>query len=320
MIGGPVLAADLGGTKITAALVLPDHQRVEARTVPTPADRGGPAVLAALLSLLRTVHDASGRHGSPVGIGVGSAGVVDPTSGSITSATEAIPGFAGTPLGEQVHRAFGLPVRVLNDVHAHALGEAVDGAGRSTTSMVFVAVGTGIGGAFVLDGQVLTGAHDIAGHFGHLTVPEAAGIGCPCGRIGHLEGLASGPGTLAAFHRAGGQAADGRALVALAADGDQRARDVLTTCAFAIGRVIGGLLNALDPEVVVIGGGMASAGPLWWESVRRGAHHDAMDPVAATPLVLAAAGNDAALIGAAHAVRTTASTPSPPGSEPGRAS
>lgn len=310
MTGGPVLAADLGGTKITAALVLSDHRRVETRTVPTPADRGGPAVLAALLSLLRSVHDASARHGPPVGIGVGSAGVVNPRSGRITSATDAITGFSGTPLGEQVHRAFGIPVRVLNDVHAHALGEAVVGAGRKTTSMIFVAVGTGIGGAFVLDGQVLTGAHDIAGHFGHLAVPEAEGIRCPCGRLGHLEGLSSGPGTLAALHRAGGQATDGRALVAMATAGDQRARNVLTTCAFAIGRVIGGLLNALDPEVVVIGGGMAGAGRLWWDAVRRGARHDAMDPVAATPLVPAAAGNDAALIGAAQALRTIADSPS----------
>lgn len=310
MTGAPVLAADLGGTKITAALVLPDHRAVAARTVPTPADRGAPAVLAALLSVLRSVHDASGRHGPPVGIGVGSAGVVDPSSGRILSATDAISGFSGTSLGEQVHRAFGIPVRVLNDVHAHALGEAVAGAGRSKSSMLFVAVGTGIGGAFVLDGHVLTGAHHIAGHVGHLTVPEAEGIRCPCGRSGHLEGLASGPGTLAALHRAGGHAADGRALVALAAEGDHRARTVLTTCAFAIGRVIGGLLNALDPEVVVIGGGMAGAGRLWWEAVRGGVRHDAMDAVVATPLVPATAGSDAALIGAAQALRTALDTPS----------
>ena len=311
MTGAPVLVADLGGTKITAALVLPDHRAVAARTVPTPADRGAPAVLAALLSLLRSVYDASGRHGPPVGIGVGSAGVVDPSSGRILSATDAITGFSGTSLGEQVHEAFGLPVRVLNDVHAHALGESVAGAGRSKASMLYVAVGTGIGGAIVLDGQVLTGAHHVAGHVGHLSVPEAEGIRCPCGRSGHLEGLASGPGTLAALHRAGGQAADGRALVALAADGDQRARTVLTMCAFAIGRVIGGLLNVLDPDVVVIGGGMADAGLLWWEAVRHGVRHDAMDAVVTAPLVPAAAGSDAPLIGAAQALRVAVDPPSP---------
>lgn len=309
MSPAPALAVDLGGTKIAAGMVLPDHGIAGVRTVPTPADRGPDAVVSAVVELLRAVYHDSRVHETPIGIGVGSAGIVDPATGRIRAATDAIAGWAGTPLGDRIEQAFGWPVFVLNDVHAHALGEAVVGAGQTTGSMLLIVVGTGIGGALVVDGQVLSGTHHIAGHLGHVAVPEAEGLACPCGRDGHLEALASGPGMLAALRRAGGTAAEPREVVAMAEGGDERAHTVLATCGFAIGRVIGGLLNVLDPEVVVLTGGMAGAGRRWWDAVGDGTGHDAMDAVANTPIVHATAGNDAALIGAAQALRTQREKP-----------
>ena len=322
---GPVLAADLGGTKIAAALVDPAGRVLARRTVPTGASRGPDAVVSSLVDALVAVREVTiaGSRGAPapaapVAVGIGSAGVVDSPTGRIVSATDAIPGWAGTDLGARVSEALALPTRVLNDVHAHALGEAIFGAGAKSSgagagslgigwrppSLLLVAVGTGIGGGLVQGGTVLTGTRGVAGHVGHVSVPEADGVPCTCGRTGHVEGLASGPGTLAAYRRAGGQAGDTRAVVARAEGGEELAAGVLRTCALAIGRMIGGLLNVLDPEVVVLTGGMAGAGRSWWQGVHDGVAHEAIDLVAGTEVLPATAGPDAALLGAAHVARS----------------
>lgn len=305
----PVLAADLGGTKITTAVVAGDGGVSAARTIPTGAMRGPQAILTDLhQALLASRHEACADGvAEPVAVGIGSAGVVDPARGVITAATDAIPGWVGTAVGPQTERALGLPTRVLNDVHAHGLGEAVAGAGAGRESMLLVAVGTGIGGAIVREGRVVTGYRSAAAHIGHVTVPEADGVRCSCGRTGHLEGLASGPGTLQAYRRAGGVAADTREVVRHAEGGSVLAGEVLGRCAFAVGRMIGGMLNVLDVEAVVLTGGMAGAGEYWWDRVRAGVAHDAMDVMAGAPILPAAAGANAALLGAAQFTRQVVS-------------
>ena len=289
-----ILALDLGGTKTTAALV-GDAQIRRIETAPTPAIEGADAVLANALELGRQVV-----QGAPItSVGIASAGVIDPATGAVESATDALPGWAGTRVAAAFEKDFGAPARALNDVHAHGLGEALHGAGAGYPSLLLVAVGTGIGGAHVVDGHVLTGAHHVAGHVGHVPVPEAAGVPCPCGRSGHLEGFASGPGILAAYRRAGGHATDTREVAALAAAGDELACATLVTAGRATGRVLGGLLNVFDPAVAVVTGGVAAIGPLWWDALRDGVANDAMDHVAATPVRPAGHGVNAALLGAA---------------------
>ena len=302
----PVLAADLGGTKITAGLVTSNGAVLARHTVPTRAQHGPDAVIAALVGALALVRDEAMAAGAaaPAAVGVGSAGVVDSATGRIVSTTDAIPGWAGTDLAHRLRHALGLDTQVLNDVHAHALGEATYGAGSGKSSLLLVAVGTGVGGAVVREGSVVTGARGLAGHVGHVPVPEAVGVPCTCGRSGHVEGLASGPGVLAAYRRAGGSAEDTREVVARAETGEDLAGAVLRTCSFAIGRMIGGLLNVTDPEVVVVSGGMAGAGVLWWQGVHDGVAHEAIDLVAGTAVLPATAGPDAALFGAARFART----------------
>ncbi|QGH68376.1 ROK family protein [Pseudactinotalea sp. HY158] len=298
------LAVDLGGTKTTVARVTGDGTVRGRRTVPTGAAGGPGDVVAGLVAALgATLAEATAAGERPTVIGIGSAGVIDSSTGRVTSATDAIPGWAGTHLGRLGREAVGLETHVLNDVHAHGLGEAVYGSGSGRSSMLLVAVGTGIGGAFVLEGRVVLGAHSAAAHVGHVPVPEADDVPCPCGRVGHLEGLASGPGILAAYRRAGGVAADTREVAARAGT-DPLAREILTRCARATGRVVGGLLNVLDPELVVLSGGVSEAGEAWWDAVRAGIALDAMTLVSDTPVVAASAGPDAALLGAAHFART----------------
>ena len=234
-------------------------------------------------------------------VGLSSAGVIDSGRGRVTHATSSLTGWAGTDVLTPFAERFGVPVSVLNDVHAHGLGEARCGVGRGRSSLLLVAVGTGIGGCHVLGGHAVVGAHGAAGHVGHLPVPEAEGIPCPCGRSGHLEGLASGPGIVQLAARLGADPSlrEGRALAAAAAAGDETAREAYRVAGHATGRVLGGLLNVLDPEVVALTGGVAEAGAGWFEAVTRGIAQEAMDVVADTAVLPASAGSHAALLGAA---------------------
>lgn len=307
----PVLALDLGGTKIRAALVhglegaadgagpavSVDAPRLErVAEVPTPATEGPEAILTAALALADEVRGGDALRA----VGVSSAGVVG-AGGRITHATSSLRGWAGTDVRTPLARHLEAPVSVLNDVHAHGLGEARCGAGRGRSSLLLLAIGTGIGGCHVLDGAVVAGARGAAGHAGHVPVPEAEGVPCPCGRSGHLEGLASGPGILrlAAALGAGTAAADGRTLAAAAAGGDRAAREAYRRAGRATGRVLGALLNVLDPEVVALSGGVAEVGGAWQEALVEGVALEAMDVVAATPVLPAEAGTHAALLGAA---------------------
>ncbi|ATG55550.1 hypothetical protein CFK41_12790 [Brachybacterium ginsengisoli] len=307
----PVLALDLGGTKIRAALVhgigagessaddsTEEPPRLEriAETA-TPATAGPAAILGAALELAEQV-----RSGTAVrAVGLSSAGVIDSARGRVTHATDSLTGWAGTDLLTPFRERFGVGVSALNDVHAHGLGEARFGAGRHHGSLLLVAVGTGIGGCHVLGGSVVAGGRGAAGHIGHVPVPEAAGIPCPCGRTGHLEGLASGPGIVRLAHRLGAGTAlrDGRALAAAAQAGESGAREAYRIAGAVTGRVLGALLNVLDPEIVTVTGGVAEAPGPWREALADGIRQEAMDVVADTPVLSATAGSHAALLGAA---------------------
>jgi glucokinase len=245
-------------------------------------------------------------------VGISSAGVVDAARGRITHATDSLTGWAGTALTAPFAERFGVPVAALNDVHAHGLGEARFGVGRGRGSLLLMAVGTGIGGCHVQEGRPALGAHGAAGHVGHVPVPEAEGVPCPCGRTGHLEGLASGPGIVGLAARLGADPVprDGRELAAAGGRGEGPALEAYRLAGRATARVIGALLNILDPEVVALTGGVADADvPVWREALTAGLREEAMDVVAATPVLPASAGSHAALLGAA--VRALG-TPPPP--------
>ena len=303
-----LLTLDIGGTTIAGARVRlggdrPVIERVV--TIPTPAPEGPSAVIAAAMDCAQAVL-ASSPAGSPAvtGIGIASAGVIAPGTSQVTHATDSLPGWAGTDVAHPFQEHFAVPVTVLNDVHAHGLGEDRFGVGAGHDSLLLVAVGTGIGGCIVRDGTPVAGVRGAAGHIGHLSVPEAEGVPCPCGRTGHLEGLAAGPGIVRLAERLGARdVGTGHDLARLAEQGDHAALEAYRVAGHATGRVIGGVLNLLDVDVVALTGGVASAAPIWREALHEGVAADAMDVVAATPVLPAAAGTHAALLGAAAAAR-----------------
>ncbi|MFI1093256.1 ROK family protein [Streptomyces sp. NPDC020917] len=291
-----VAGVDIGGTKISAGLVARDGTLGRTVTVPTPGADGPGAVLAAAAGAVR-------RLGEPVAaVGVGSAGVVDPVAGVIVSATDALPGWAGTDLRGGLRALLGVPVAVENDVHAHALGEAWTGAAVGGRTVLLVAVGTGIGGSLLAGGAVHHGARNVAGHVGHLAAPAAAGRPCTCGGAGHVEAVASGPALLAAYRRHGGDpAAAGLHTVAeLARQGDALAAGTLAEGAAALGEVLGGLANVLDPDAVLIGGGVSACGDVWWRPLRAAFAAALLPPLRPLRLTPARLGPSAAVIGAAR--------------------
>ncbi len=310
-----IVGLDIGGTKIASALVTLEEGSAPVieyvGKIPTEAKLGGAHVLANAIASARRVIEAAG--GKVDGIGVSSAGVIDPATGDVTYANEIMPGWGGTHLGAELEAAFGVPARVLNDVHAHALGEARWGGGRDAGSCLVVAVGTGIGGAFVEDGHIMLGAHNEAGHIGHVSCTDAAGVPCSCGATGHLEPIAAGPGIIDRYVELGGEATladgtpiDGAEIDRRAAAGDEAAIAAEARSGHAIGEVLGSLVNMLDPDCVILSGSVAQCGDAWHDAMKRGWHEAVMPPVAQTPVVSGELGGNAPLIGAAENVVASA--------------
>jgi glucokinase len=304
------IGVDLGGTKTAAGVVSEDGELLFSETAPTLSRAGGEAVLdatAALVAGLRARAQADGL--SIAGVGVGSAGVIDAGRGVVVSATDAIHGWAGTALTDGLSRRLDLPscaVSAVNDVHAHALGESWRGAAAGTASSLLIAFGTGVGGSFVLAGRPVLGHRYVGGHVGHTASPYAYTDGkalpCSCGGSGHVEAAASGPGIHAAFLRLGGSPAvpDTRAVFTLAHDGDPAASRAVHTAAEAAGQAAGGLVNVLDPEVLVVSGGLADAGELWWNPMKAALRRELLDPLVRVPVLRATLANSAAIVGAAR--------------------
>ncbi|MDX5460948.1 ROK family protein [Micromonospora tulbaghiae] len=293
-----VAALDIGGTKTTAALVSAGGAVVGRLTAPTPGRSGAAAVLDTAAGLVEKLR--ADAPGAVRALGVGSAGVIDSGSGLVLSATDVLTGWTGTDLRGDLRRRLGVPVTVVNDVHAHALGEARHGVAAGYDTVLYVAVGTGVGASFVLGDSVLAGAHSAAGHAGHQPSPYAGSLPCTCGGRGHLEAIAAGPALAAEYvRRTGRPVADLRAVAALAEDGDETAREVVRLGGAAVGSAVGGLVNVLDPAAVVVGGGVTGLGEPWWRALRDAVPAETLPGLAGVPVLASTLGPDAPLLGAA---------------------
>ena len=285
------VGVDVGGTKAAAVQIDAGGVVHRRAVVDTPA-ADVPALLAAMRAVTTEVYAPE-----VIAIGVGAAGLVETGTGRIRYA----PNIAWREV--DLHEAlggFGVPVAIDNDCTVAAFGEHAIGAGRGVEDFLYVGVGTGIGGGIVHGGALMRGAHGFAGEIGHLIV-EPDGEVCGCGNRGCWETVASG----AALTRIGrerlGDARRGPAIVAAAREGDAMARSVLDDVGTRLGEGIAGLVNVLDPALVIVGGGAAAgAGDLLLDPARaacaraiEGAEHRP-----AVPLELATLGADGAAIGA----------------------
>jgi|FaiFalDrversion3_1042247.scaffolds.fasta_scaffold01143_2 glucokinase len=301
-----VLAVDLGATNVRVGLV--NAQGQVAVTVRTPTPQEGPeAVVETIAKLVEEVRVRARRVPDRMGVGV--PGPLSVEEG-IVHAPPNLPGWREVPLRALLEGRLGLAVVLENDANAAAVGEWWRGAARGARHVLYITWSTGIGGGLIVDGRLYRGASDTAGEIGHLTV-DPLGPLCPCGRRGHLEGIAAGRAIARAAREAlgrgepsvlGGQPEITARMVAEAArNGDALARRVLERAAGMMGLAVGSMLNLLNPEVVVIGGGVARSwdlveGPLV-EAARRSAF---AVPFQAARIVPGALGDDAGLVGAAY--------------------
>lgn len=300
-----VLAVDVGGTKTAVALVDGHGVVVDVAAAATPALEGPAAIVDGIARLADTVLDRAGERTSVVGVGVASAGVVDVERGVIVSSTDTLAGWAGMPLAAMLRVALAPRIGetamvVQNDGDAHALGELRAGAAIGASSMLLVAVGTGVGAAVVVDGRVLRGHRHVAGELGHMPIRGADALRCPCGRFGHLEAIGSGVGMHRHYLALGGDPAvtDARGIVARAAS-DAVAQRALHESAAAVGRAIAGIVTLLDPELVVLSGGVVTAGDAWWAPMETALRAELIDVLRDIPVVPGSLGDRAPLLGAA---------------------
>lgn len=273
MTTAQAIGVDIGGTKIAAGLVDRSGLVGNLRVVATEAAAGAPAVLERAVELARSLALGPPRT-EPSAIGIASAGWVEQLTGRVVGATALLPGWTGVALREVFERELRLPAFALNDVHAMGIAEARLGAGRPTSTCLCVAVGTGIGGAITISGRLFSGSHGFAGAIGHVP-SRTRGPACSCGRRGCIEADASGPAIARAFaaclRRLPGSGSPDRhdqetALPDVAsalASSDKRRRgcalDVTQTAGVRLGRILGGLANTLDLDLIVVGGGAAAA-------------------------------------------------------------
>jgi glucokinase len=298
-----LLGIDIGGTKIAGGIVEAVTGRVlHADRVPTDAAEGGAAVLLRALDLgRRLLVDAVAKNiAAPSAVGVGAGGQIDSASGVVLSATDILPGWAGTRLKDGFSEAFGLPVASDNDVNALAAGENRFGAGRGFDNLVYLALGTGVGGAIITGGRLHRSARGVSGELGHLIL-DPDGPPCTCGGRGCLEQFTSGPALLRLYRALGGPSLpDGSPLADLARqDPNGPAARAITQVGEALGVGLVSLANIFGPDRIIIGGGLAALGDLLLHPARRALAGRALPAVRDVPVVTAALGADASVVGAA---------------------
>lgn len=256
------LGLDVGGTKIAAAVLDAAGAVVwESRTATPRHD------YAATIETIAELVEAGERAvGTTCSIGVGMPGAISPATGLVKNANSTW--LNGRPFQIDLERRLRRPVRCANDANCLAISEAVDGAAAGADVVFGVILGTGTGGGIVVGRQVLTGANAIAGEWGHNPLPwpgpdELPGPDCYCGRQGCLETWLSGPALAADFARATGETVTGEVVVARAGAGDVHARRVLDAWLSRLARGLASILNVLDPDVVVVGGGLSTIAALY---------------------------------------------------------
>jgi predicted NBD/HSP70 family sugar kinase len=256
------IGIDLGGTKIEIIALAPDGHELLRRRSPTPREdyRG---ILRAVTDMVRQAEAELGQSGS---VGVGTPGSIAPATGLLRGSNSVC--LNGQPIQADLQDLLSRPVSITNDANCFALSEATDGAGQGAPVVFGVILGTGVGGGVVVHGRVLTGANAIAGEWGHNPLPwpkDAERPGPPCfgGHSGCIETFLSGPGIERDHLRAYGEALTAHEIAARAALGDAACAATLGRYEERLARALAHVINIVDPEVIVLGGGMSNVARLY---------------------------------------------------------
>lgn len=306
------IGVDVGGTNVKIALVDKKGEIKYPKTVPTRAEMGYEYTIGNIQQSIKDLITEAGiEKNSLEGIGFGFPGQIDCDNGIVRLAPN-IPGWVNVPISEIMQKEFNVPVKVDNDVRCAALAELNYGAGIGCKNLICITVGTGIGSGIIINGKIVRGASNAAGEIGHIKLKMHDGLLCGCGDRGCLEAYASGPSivAMAKEYVLGGKSAKFReiagsvdaitpAIVAQAAnEGDSVAKKIFEITGEYIGIGLTSVVNLLNPEKIVIGGGVADAGDILLEPLRKTLKSRTM-PIqgAAVEVVPAQLGNTAGIIG-----------------------
>ena len=329
------IGVDLGGTNLRIAAVSTDGQMLEKVTLGTKLASGPDQVVSEMCGAIQRLSEQFRRAGSFLGAGFGIPGIIDMETGTVRKSAN-LPGWSDYPVREEIERRLALRIFLENDANAAALGEQWLGAARDVPSMAIVTLGTGIGGAIVLNGRIWHGMNGMAGEFGHVPI-EPEGVPCGCGSHGCAERYASATavvrmareaiasGAAPALAKAAGSDAEfsAKSIYNLALQGDEDARRIFRRFGKALGMLLAGLVNGLNLDMYVIGGGVSSAwdafAPTMFKELRqRSLIYAATEPEGAlgrsegaaaqvpvrsgknTIITRALLGSDAGLYGASH--------------------
>lgn len=294
-----VAGVDVGGTNTKVLLATPALDVVDRVDLPTPAHAGGAAIVTAAVG---AVTGLLVRHGASLaGVGVGAAGVVDATTGTVLVTGNSFTGWAGYGVTDAVTAALGVPATLDNDVNAFLLGEVATGAVAGEPDVLGMTLGTGVGGALVLGGSLFAGPRGAAGEIGH--VPGFGDARCTCGQVGHLETIAGARGIADRYAERSGRRVSAREVAEAARAGDPDAAQVFETAGWGLARAALLTAGILDVTTIVIGGGIARSWDLLEPAITRAVALE--PPVSGAPIRLAQStlGSDAVALGAAAQVR-----------------
>jgi len=291
------IGIDLGGTKIEAVALGDDGEELFRHRIPTPAG-DYVATLKAIYDLVSAIEETIGQRGS---VGIGTPGAISPRTGLIKNANSVV--LNGRPLDRDLAAMLGRVVRIENDANCFALSEAVDGAARDVSVVFGVIIGTGVGASIVIDRRVVSGRNRIAGEWGHNPLPwpraaELPGPSCYCGKTGCIETFLSGPGLAREFRIRTGRDLSAHEISSAEDAGDLDAVAVMNTYEDRLARGLAHVINVIDPDMIVLGGGLSNIARLYRTVpalIQRYVFSDGVE----TPIVRALHGDSSGVRGAA---------------------
>ena len=309
------IGVDVGGTNVKIALVSDEGKIIYSNSIPTRAEMGYEHTINSMKDAIKDLLKETKLQASDIeGMGFGFPGQIDCQNGVVRLAPN-IPGWVNIPIAKIMEEEFGIATRVDNDVRTATLGELNYGAGVGCENLVCITVGTGIGSGLVVNGKLVRGANNAAGEIGHIKLNMQGGPLCGCGDRGCLEAYASGPSIVAMAEEyiKGGKSTKYRELanpeitpyiVAVAAkEGDPVARQIFRVMGEYIGMGLVSVVNLLNPEKIIIGGGVADAGDILFDPIKETIAKRAMTIQREVEIVHAQLGNTAGVIGASLLIK-----------------
>ncbi len=290
------IGVDIGGTKILSAIIDESGNIVKSLRVPSEGKEGRDKILSHLYEAIEGLISED-----IVGIGIGTAGQVDPDSGTIVTATPNLKDWAGTPLKDIIEKKFGLPTYVDNDGNVAALGEWWAGGGRGARCLLCLTIGTGIGSGIVYEGKVFRGAKGVGAELGHMSI-KYDGIRCNCGGIGCIEAYASGPALMKKLQEKGKLIATPDDVLRYAESGDTIVLEAIEEIGTLLGYAMVSFINIFNPDIILLSGGVSNLGDFLIRPIRKIVDTYALPGGRDVKITRATLGENAGVVGASALV------------------